>query len=106
MKNLVAHPLRATGFAKALKRKIEADRAKGIAELVTAIGCLTDPTSEPRFDFAGGFIQECEGVLVELEALDPDDPPCLESVVALGRRLENIKTEFLQRLIAAGRPSS
>jgi len=104
--NVVAHPLRVTGFAKTLKRKIAADRAQGIAELVTAIGCLTDLTSEPGFDFAGGFIQECEAVLVELEALDPDHPPSLESVVALGRRLENIKTEFLQRLIAAGRASS
>jgi hypothetical protein len=101
--NVIAHPLRAIGFAKALKRKMNADCAKGIAELATAIGCLSDLASEPRFDFAGGFIREYEGVLVELEALDPDDPSCIESVVTLGRRLENLQTEFLQRIIAAGR---
>ncbi len=105
MNNVVAHPLRATGFAKALKRKMNADCAKGIAELATAIGCLSDLASEPRFDFAGGFIGEFEGVLAELEALDPDDPPCLERVVALGRRLENLQTEFRQRIVDAGQPS-
>ena len=103
--NVVAHPRRAAGSAKTLSRKIAADRAKGIAELLGAIECLTHLASEPRFDFAGGFIRECEGVLVELEALDPDDPPCLERVVALGRRLENLQTEFLQRIIDAGQPS-
>jgi hypothetical protein len=90
---------------KTLSRKIAADRAEGIAGLLRAIECLTDLSSEPGFDFAGGFIQECEAVLVEFEVLDPDDPPSFESVVALGRRLENLQTEFLQRIIAAGRSS-
>jgi hypothetical protein len=103
--NVVAHPKLATGSAKALSRKITAARAKGIAELLGAIKCLTHLPSEPRFDFVEGFIREYEGVLVELEALDPDDPPCLERVVALGRRLENVQTEFLQRIKDAGQPS-
>lgn len=104
MSNVVAHPRRATGSAKTLSRTIAANREKGIAEIVKAIECLTQLASEPRFDFAGGFIRECEGVLVELEALDPDDPPCLERVVALGRRLENLQTEFLRRIADAGQP--
>ena len=102
MNNVVSHSRRAAGFAKTLSRKIAADRAKGIAELLRAIECLTHLASEPRFDFAGGFIRECEGVLVELEALNPDDPPRLDRVVALGRRLENLQTEFRQRIVDAG----
>ncbi len=105
MNNVVSHPRRAAGSAKTLSRKIATDREKGIAELVRAIECLTQLTSEPRFDFAEGFIREYVGVLIELEALDADDPPCLERVVALGRRLENLQTEFLQRIIDAGQPS-
>ncbi len=102
MNNVVSHPRRAAGFAKTLSRKIAADRAKGIADLVRAIECLTQLASKPEFDFAGGFIRECEGVLAELEALDPDDPPCLERVVALGRRLEILQTEFRQKIVDAG----
>ncbi len=104
MNNVVAHPRRAAGSARTLSRKIAADRAKGVAELLTAIECLTQLAREPRFDFAGGFIRECEGVLVELQALDPDDPPCLERVVALTRLLEDIQVEFLQRIVDAERP--
>ena len=105
MNKLVSHPRRATGSAKTLSRKIATDRAKGVAELLRAIEILTHLASKPRFDFAGGFIREFEGVLVELEALDPDDPPCLEMVVALGKRLENLQTRFLQRTIDSGQPS-
>ncbi len=105
MNNVVSHPRRAAGSTKTLSRKIAADHAKGIAVLLGAIESLTHLASEPRFDFVEGFIRECEGVLVELEALDPDDPPCLERVVALGRRLENLQAEFLQRNIDAGQPA-
>ena len=105
MNNVVSHPRRAAGSTKTLSREIAADRAKGIAKLLRAIECLTHVASEPRFDFAGEFIREYEGVLVELEALDPDDPPSFERVVALGRRLEKLQTEFLQRIIDAGQPS-
>ena len=105
MNNMVSHPHRAAGSAKTLSRKIAAGRAKGIAELLRAIECFTQLASEPRFDFAGGFIRECEEVLVELEALDPDDPPCLERVVELHRRLVNLQTVFLQKVLDAGWPS-
>jgi hypothetical protein len=97
--NVVSHPRRAAGSTKTLSRKIAADRASGIAELRGAIELLRHLASEPRFGFARGFIRECEVVLVGLEALDPDDPPCFERVVALCRRLENLQAEFLQRII-------
>ncbi len=105
MNNVVAHPCRAAGAAKTLKRKIATGRDKCIAELMVAIECLAGLTSEPMFDFAGDFVRECEAVLVELEALDPDDPPCFESVVMLKKRLENIKTEFIGRIATAKQPS-
>ncbi len=106
MTNVAFHPCRAAGAAKTLKRKIATDRDKGIAELMAAIECLAGVTSEPMFGFAGDFIRECEAVLVELEALDPDDPPCFESVVMLKKKLDNIKTEFLGRIATAKQPLS
>ncbi len=105
MNNVVSHPRRATGSAKALTRKIEADRAKGIAYLRQVIEDLMRLGDEPCFDFAWELVRKYQRVLFELEAWDPDDPPCVQRVVALGRRLENAQTEFLQRIIDAGQPS-
>ena len=105
MNNAIAHPHSATGRAESLSRKAPNDRAAGNAELRGAIKCLTQLGGEPRFHLAREFAPACEPGFGDLEALDAEDPPGLERVLALGRRLQTLQGKRRQRVTAGGPPS-
>lgn len=101
MTNVVAHPKLTAGFAKVLTRRMEAERAKGIAELQGAIEDLTRVAGEPRYDFARGLIREYQQVRDDLETVDLANPHSAERVSALGERLEKLQEDLRHRVVGA-----
>ena len=101
MNNIVDHPRRVMGTTNALWRDIEIDRTQATAELREVIECLIRIASDPKFDFAGEFVQECEHVLGEIEGLDLFGPSDAATVLALGRRLESVHLGIINRIISS-----
>ncbi len=101
MNNIVDHPSRMMGTTKTLSRNIAVDRTKAIAALREVIECLACIASDPKFDFAGAFVQECEHVLGEIEGLDPVGSPEPAMVLALGRRLESVRVGIIHRITSS-----
>ncbi len=99
MNNVIVHSNRATASVKALTHQIEADRRVGIALMRSAVEDLMRLANEPGFDFASELVRKCQRVLFEIETLDPSNPPISEKVQALGRRVQSLRVELLQRMI-------
>lgn len=101
MSNIVDHPRRMMGTTNARWRDIEIDRTQATVDLREVIECLACIASDPKFDFAGAFVQECEHVLGEIERLDLFGQSDAATILALGRRLESVHLGIINRIISS-----
>ena len=100
MNNIVDHPRRMMGTSETVSRNIAVKRTKSIAELQGAIECLLRVASDPKTDFAGEFVQECEHILSDIEELDPFGSLDATKLLALKTRLERIHVAIIGRIVS------
>ena len=98
MNNIVDHPRRMMGTSETVSRNIAVKRTKAIADLQGAIECLLRFANDPNCEFAGEFVQECENILGEFEALDLFGPQDAAKVLAIKSRLESVQVAIIDRI--------